>query len=206
LRSCCARWSSSHQPTSRRCRRAASSRACGNGSTCWRSGRNRPSFVHLERKYQKVNADFQKEWIRPAPAEQVEKRFDQFVERSEMIYGKLEEPQRAVVRAQLQQSAFDAKRVLAERQRRQRDLLQTLRKLAGQPVGIAEARSLMRAYLDRVREPPDAAARQYVQSLIDEGCRSFSALHNSMGAAQREVAIRRLRAYQRDLQELAAQK
>jgi hypothetical protein len=162
-------------------------------------------LVHLERKYEKVNQEFRKEWIRPTPGEVAEKRFDKFIERGEMIYGKLDEPQRAVVRRQLQQSVFDGKRLLAERQRRQRDTLQTLRKVAGQPISLAEARGLLRAYLERQRQPPDPADRAYQQSLIDEACANAAALHNSTSAAQREAAVRRLRAYQRDLRELSAQ-
>jgi hypothetical protein len=42
--------------------------------------------------------------------------------------------------------------------------------------------------------------------LIDEACVNAAALHNSTTAAQREAGVRRLRAYQRDLRELSAQK
>jgi hypothetical protein len=38
-----------------------------------------------------------------------------------------------------------------------------------------------------------------------EVCRVTSVLHNSTTAAQREFAVRRLRAWQRDLGDLAAQ-
>lgn len=161
--------------------------------------------VHLERKYEKNNANFRKDWILPTPAAQAEKRFEQFVERSEMVYGKLEEPQRAVLRRELQHSVFDPKNILAERQRRQRDLVQTLRKIAGTPISLSEARALLRGYLDRVRDPPERAAHAYQHALISEGCATVAALHNSTNAAQRDSAVRRLRAYQRDLQELAAQ-
>jgi Tat protein secretion system quality control protein TatD with DNase activity len=163
-------------------------------------------LAHLERKYEKGNEEFRKDWIRPPASEIAEKRLDKFIERSEMIYGKLDAAQRAVLRRQLQQSSFDGKRVLAERQRRQRDTLQTLRKVAGQPIPLAEARSLMRAYLDRQKQPADPADRAFQQSLIDEACANAAALHNSTTAAQREAGARRLRAYQRDLRELSAQK
>ncbi|ROZ77761.1 DUF6279 family lipoprotein [Ramlibacter sp. WS9] len=163
-------------------------------------------LVHLERKYEKVNEEFRKDWIRPTASEIAEKRLDKFIERSEMIYGKLDDTQRAVLRRQLQQSTFDGKRVLAERQRRQRDTLQTLRKVAGQSIPLAEARALLRAYLDRQRLPADPGDRAFQQSLIDEACANAAALHNSTTAAQREAGARRLRAYQRDLRELSALK
>jgi len=161
---------------------------------------------HLERKYQKNNSEYRKEWVRLAPAELQDKRLRQFLERSEMIYGRLEEPQRSALRRQIEQSTFDPRRILAERQRRQQDVLQTLRKVAGQPVALNEARRLLRGYLERAQESPDPAYRSYQQALIEEGCRNVAALHNSTSPAQREAAVQRLRAYQRDLRELTAQR
>jgi hypothetical protein len=161
---------------------------------------------HLERKYARNNDEYRKEWVRPAPAEVVQKRFKLFLERSETIYGSLDEPQRAVLRRQIEQSMFDGRRLLAERMRRQRDALQVLRKLATEPVSFTEARSMLRGYFARVQQPPDAAERIYQKALIDEGCRNFAGLHNSTTPVQRQAAVRRLRAYQRDLGELAARK
>lgn len=169
------------------------------------SGLTPEQVAHLERKYEKNNANYRKDWIVPPPAQQAEKRFEQFLERAEMVYGKLDEPQRAVLRRELQHSVFDPKNILAERQRRQRDLLQTLRKIAGTTISLADARALMRGYLDRVRDPPERAAHAYQHALINESCATFAALHNSTNASQRESAVRRLRAYQRDLQDLTAQ-
>lgn len=169
------------------------------------SGLTPEQVVHLERRYEKNNANFRKDWIVPAPAEQAQKRLEKFLERSEMVYGKLDEPQRAVLKRELQHSVFDPKSILAERQRRQRDLVQTLRKIAGTPISLAESRDLLRGYLDRVRDPPERTAHAYQHALINESCATVAALHNSTSAAQRESAVRRLRAYQRDLQELGAQ-
>jgi hypothetical protein len=160
---------------------------------------------HLERKYVRNNADFRKEWVRPGPAEVAEKRFKLFLDRTESVYGGLDEKQRTVLRRQLEQSTYDGGRVLAERMRRQQDALQILRKLTGEPLPFDDARGLVRGYLARVQEPPDPVHRRYQQGLINEGCRVFAGLHNSTTALQRQAAVRRLRAYQRDLRELAAQ-
>jgi hypothetical protein len=163
-------------------------------------------LAHMERKYAKSNAEFGREWLKPPAGEIADKRAEKFVERGEMIYGKLDEAQRALVRQQLLQTPYDGKRLLAQRERRQRDTLLTLRKIAGQPIALAEARVQLRAYLDRQRQPTDAADRAFQQSMIDQACASAAALHNSTTAAQREAAVRRLRAYQRDLRELSAQR
>jgi uncharacterized protein DUF6279 len=158
---------------------------------------------HLERKYARNNTEFRKEWVRPGPAEVAEKRFKLFLDRTESVYGGLDERQRTVLRRQLEQSTFDGQRVLAERVRRQQDALQILRRLTGEPLPFDDARGLLRGYLARVQEPPDPVQRRYQQGLIDEGCRVFAGLHNSTTAQQRQAAVRRLRAYQRDLRELA---
>jgi len=159
---------------------------------------------HLERTYRKKIAEYRSEWVDLTQAELWDKRTKQFRERSEMIYGTLDEPQRVVMRKRVEQSVFDAGRSLAERRRRQVDALQTLRKIAGQPVTIAEARALIHGLLERAQEPPEPAARAYQKALIDESCRNLSALHHATSAQQRESAVRRLRAYQRYLRELAA--
>lgn len=161
---------------------------------------------HLERRYRKNDAEYRKEWLALTPAEQRDKRFHQVVGRSEMIYGHLGDEQRAVVRQQLEQSVFDAARVLAERQRRQQDALKTLRLVTAPGVTMPQARALMRGYLERSQQSPDPGWRAYQEALIQEGCRAFAAAHASTTPAQREAAVRRLRAYQRDLRELAAQK
>jgi len=159
---------------------------------------------HLQRKYNDNNVGWRKEWIEIPADEQKDKRFKELLERLEMIYGRLEQPQRAALRAGIERSLFDPQRILAERQRRQQDLLQVLRKLTAAPTSAADARAALRGYLERALLSPDPAYRAYQQQLTDEGCRLVAAVHESTTAAQRERAVRRLRDYQRDLRDLSA--
>lgn len=160
---------------------------------------------HLLRKYDDNNRKFRKEWIEAGREAQREKRMEQWLERMETIYGRLDDGQRAALQEAIGQSIYDPHRILAERQRRQQDLLTVLRKVSAPGVGHAEARAAMRGYLDRFVTPPDLDYRLYQKALLDEGCRIFSTVHGRTTAAQREQAVRRLRAYQRDLRELTAQ-
>ncbi|HSV80336.1 MAG TPA: DUF6279 family lipoprotein [Ramlibacter sp.] len=158
---------------------------------------------HLERKQRKNIDKFRRDWIDATPAEQKERRVDFLQERFEMIYGRLEAPQRAVLRRGVEQSIFEPQRMLDDRQRRQQDLLQTLRQVIAPGQPVAEARTLLRGYLDRMQRPPDAAHRTWQNALLQENCRLFAALHESTTPQQREQAVRRLRGYQRDVRELA---
>lgn len=161
-------------------------------------------LVHLQRKSADNNRKFTREWLEVTPAELKDKRFRQLLERLEMVYGRLGEPQQAVLRAGIERSVFDAPRTLAERQRRQLDLQQVLRRYAGSSATPAEVRGALRGYLDRVLQSPDPAYRAYQQAQQDEGCRIVAAVHESTTPAQRQQAVQRLRDYQRDLRELAA--
>jgi hypothetical protein len=161
---------------------------------------------HMERKFRSKNDTFRKEAVDPPPAEQQENRFEQMLKRLEMIYGRLDEPQRAVLRQGIAQSAYDPARILADRQRRQQDLLQTLRRVTGPDANPEESRAQLRAWLQRAQQAPDPAYRTWQQGLVREGCRIFAAVHQSTTPAQREQAVRRLRGYQRDLRELAEAK
>ena len=95
--------------------------------------------------------------------------------------------------------AFDA-----ERRRRQQEVLALLRRFQAERTPPAEARAAIHAYVLRIADPPPGPWRERQQALQQEGCRNVAALHNSTSAAQREQAVRRLQAYERDLGELFA--
>ncbi|MDB5753369.1 MAG: hypothetical protein JWP65_3790 [Ramlibacter sp.] len=160
---------------------------------------------HLERKHHSNNDKFRKDWIHAPLPQQKDKRHEQALDRLESIYGRLDAAQRQVLQRSIEQSTFDPQRVLAERLRRQQDLLQTLRRLMEPGLAPAAARELVRGYVERVQRSPDARYRAWQDDLQQENCRTFAAVHESTTAAQREQAVRRLRAYQRDLRELAEQ-
>ena len=161
---------------------------------------------YLSRKFRRKNEQFHQDWVAIPAAQRHEKRSQQMLERLETFYGRLDEPQRAVLRQRLAQSVWDPVRTAAEWQRRQADLMEVLRRLtAHHGAPEAEARALLRGWLARIEQAPDPAYRAYQEALQQEGCSTVAAVHQSTSAAQREQAVNRLRAYQRDVRELAAQ-
>lgn len=162
-------------------------------------------LTQLQHKYDKNNREYRKNWLELPAAELQDKRMKQYVERAEMIYGRLDERQRELVRSQMAGGVFSAETSLRERQRRQQDILQTLRKLAGQPVSLPEARAAIHQLMEHALHSPDPAYRSYEAALIQQGCRDLAVLHQTTTPQQRQSAVRRLRAYQRDVEELAAE-
>lgn len=160
----------------------------------------------LEKKYAKLNTEYRKEWLQPSPVDIQEKRFKRILERSEMIYGKLDDAQRDVIRKQLDQSIFDVQVAHIEQLRRQQDSFEVLRKLMRPDMTLSAGREVIKGYMERLLDSPNPAHRNYQHRLLLETCKSFSTAHNSTTAAQKETAVRRLRAYRRDALDLAAQK
>jgi hypothetical protein len=148
----------------------------------------------LESKYAKTNAAYRKEWLDLPPQALLDKRYERLLERSEDFYGPLEPAQRELLRRQVAQSHFDPALIDAERQRRQQEALALLRRLVAERAPPAEARTALRAYVAHIAEPAAGPWRDHQQRLLSEGCRDTAALHNSTTAAQRERAVRRLRA------------
>lgn len=160
----------------------------------------------MQKKFSKVNSEFRSEFIESTPAAVLEKRFKKSVSRAEMLYGSLDEPQLAVLKARLAQSAFDANASLGEFQRRQRDALQSLAPLTTSPSSAEQARPVVQAYLYRTMNSPSAAYRAYQQRMIRDNCTTFAALHNSTTAAQRAKAVETLTSYMQDFRLLTAQR
>lgn len=158
----------------------------------------------LERKYAKNNAEYRKDWLDRTPAQVQEKRYDQFLDRTEDFYGRLTDEQRDLLKQQVAQSVFDPKLADSERRKRQQEALKLLRGFIANKTPPAEARAALHDYIQRVAEPPPGPWRDHQQALLQEGCRNTAAMHNGTSASQRAQAVRRLQAYQDDLRELVA--
>jgi hypothetical protein len=158
----------------------------------------------LERKYAKNNATYRKDWLDRTPAQVQEKRYDQFLDRTEDFYGRLTTEQRGLLKQQVAQSVFNPQLADAERRKRQQEALALLRGFAASKPSPAEARAALHAYIQRIAEPPPGPWRDQQQALLQEGCRNTAVLHNGTSASQREQAVRQLQAYQNDLRQLIA--
>lgn len=161
-------------------------------------------LAHLQAKYAKSNEAFRKEWLDISAQKLREKRYDKTLERAEIVYGRLDAPQRAVIRQQVDASSFDPKMQQAERLRRQQDTLTVLRELAARQATPEQAAPALRGLFERFRESPDPALRDYAQRQLNEACQGFAVAHNIATPAQRDHAVKRLKAYEQDVRDLAA--
>ena len=106
------------------------------------------------------------------------------------------------MRDHLARGSFDGNIALAERERRQADVLQTIAAIQANP---AEGQALVRAVVQRAVDSPAVRYRTASRQWQREGCELVAALHNSSTAAQRQSVAENLRNYTGDFTLLAAQ-
>jgi hypothetical protein len=158
----------------------------------------------LEIKYAKNDAAYASDWLERSVASQRDKRYGRFLDRGEDFYGTLDDAQRKLLRDIVDRSIFDARRVDAERRRRQQESLAMLRGFSNGAAPMNDVRAGIDAYAQRIAEPPAGPWRDYQRALLQEGCGDIAELHNATRPAQREAAVRRLRGYAQDVRDLIA--
>ena len=123
-----------------------------------------------------------------------------------MLYGRLGEEQLLLVGKAIDESGFDAEVIYAERLRRQRDAIESLRALlrnrASPALAPAQAQTIVHALFQRTINSPDISYRSYMEKLTQRSCTAFASLHNSTTATQRATARKTLNAYEQDLRAL----
>ncbi len=157
---------------------------------------------HLAQQFEKRNRKWREEWLDVTADQRENRRIRQMTERVENFYGRLGEPQIAVLRAGLAASPMDASLGHRESRRRQQDILQTLRPLPTASQGAASIASTLRGLLERSLDSPDPLYRNYLEKLTQAHCRTFAALHNSSTPAQRLRLLETLKDYQDDARAL----
>jgi hypothetical protein len=159
---------------------------------------------HLALQFDKRNRKWREEWLDVTPAELTERRLKQAVDRSEMLYGQLDDAQLALLRQSIELSSFDAQLTYRERLRRQQDILQILQEHSASGLSRpAHVQAEVMALLERLRLSPDPVYRAHQEKITAEGCATLAVLHNSSSAAQRTKLMETLRDYEADARALA---
>lgn len=161
---------------------------------------------HIARRWDSQNEDWEKEWLQGSPSERLERRLDKTLERYRSFYGELSPAQVSLVKTQLSQSPWTAEWGRQDRQRRQQDLLSTLQSISQNRLAQADVEAKLWGVWQRWLKPPEAGQRAVAQSLSQRACENLAQLHNSASPEQRQQATRRLRTYEKDVQDLLKSK
>ena len=158
---------------------------------------------HLNQYWIGKNKDWDKEWVQGSASERLERRLDKTIERYSDFYGPLSAAQTAMVKAQLQQSAWSPEWGQRDRLRRHQDLMAALQKASqSNASALPKVEADLWGVWERWLQPPDATGKAVMQKMVQQGCENLAQLHNSASPEQRQRAARRLRAYEQDLRDL----
>lgn len=161
-------------------------------------------IASLEKKLAKNTADYRKDYLQPDPEGRRKAALKRSVDRAETFYGKLDDSQRVILEAAVAASPFDATLSLAERERRQRELLAALRQWLAEKADRAQVAAGIRQLAQRAETSPNPTYRAYAARLTEYSCRVSSELHNSTTPKQREALRKQLKEWEETLQSLAA--
>lgn len=168
------------------------------------AGLGEPQLRHLEQRYAKRLDEMREEYLQPDPAERRAASVERAVERFEELYGRLDAAQRRVVADGVAASPWDAEVWVAERDRRQREVVQTLRRLLAERADADTTLAALRTLASRSQRSADPAYREFQARLEAYNCGFAARVHNTTTPAQREHARERLAGWERDLRSLAA--
>ncbi len=161
-------------------------------------------IARIEARYAKNNDEYRDEYLQPDANDRRESSVGRTVDRAETVYGGLDAAQREIIKRTVVESPFDAEVWLAERQRRQQDALQTMRKIIATKPARADAQTQIKGYFDRIETSPRELYRRYAEKLEHYNCGAAAALHNGTTTQQRQTAARRLKGWEDDFRALAA--
>lgn len=156
-------------------------------------------FRHIEQKYAKGNAEMRRDFLQDDAEERLDRAVKRTLERVEQVYGRVGEAQKKLVREGVAASPFSPELWLAERQRRQRDVLATLRRLAAEKPDSEQRLAALQQLVQRLERSTDPAYRAYQLKLADYNCAFAARIHNATTPAQRLKARETLKGWEDDL-------
>ena len=163
-------------------------------------------LAQIEQRQRKSNTEMREEQMQADANERSRAAVKRAVERAERLYGKLGEAQRRVIAVNSAASPFDPALSMAEREKRQAETLQTLRRLASDRPGATQTVAALRQLVDQAEHSPRADYRAYQQRLAEHGCVAAAELHNSTTPAQRQAARKQLKEWEDDVRVLMAER
>lgn len=167
-------------------------------------GLGEAQFKHLEQRYVKINDEMRADFLQPDLVRRQRESVKRAVERAESFYGPLSEAQLRLITSGVSASPFSPELWLAERQRRQRDAVQVLRRLVAERADRDQRVAGLRALVQRSERSPNPDYHNYQLKLADYNCALAAQIHNAATPAQRQLASDKLKGWESDIRSLLA--
>jgi hypothetical protein len=160
----------------------------------------------LDRLGKKLSTDVSKErrdLVRPVGKEAIDQRARKVSERIETWFGSVSREQVEIVRASVARNPSAAEWWIGERERRQREFVDLLRRIQNERPSEAVATRWIRDYFSQLQSPPDAERRARMADLRRRNADLIAELINAATPEQRAHLSAKLAGYAEDLSGLA---
>lgn len=160
-------------------------------------------WLFLEKRFSERAKELRQDYSQASREARLEASLDRAIGRSEEFYGSLSAAQKQLLADGLAASTRDAEQWLGERESRQRELLQSLRRVQ-QEADLGRRTAALRVTMLRFMRLPDGDYGERQARWQAQGCELSARLHNSTTPKQRQHLRERLGAWEEDLRALAA--
>jgi hypothetical protein len=158
----------------------------------------------LEKRFGDDDAKWRREFMKGDVEKQQKARYEKTLERVEEWYGRFSSEQRDRIRQLSDARPFNNEIVIADRERRQHELVALLTKVVSEKPPRDAIIAMMKNYTDRFDKNPDADRRAFLDSLRHSTEEMEAAIQNLATPQQRSHAVAKLQEWIDDFRSLAA--
>jgi len=158
---------------------------------------------YLKKKFAKEDKEWRSKWLDTSTEKIQRLRSEEWIDRAESFYGRLNEEQRRFIQQAVSRSSWDARITWERRQQRHQRIIATLEKILQQRLSPPEAESELKLIIDQLLTPDDQKQADMQRRVIDEACVNLSGLHQLTRPDQRFLASEKFISYTDDFRYLA---
>ncbi len=160
----------------------------------------------LRRRFSEEDREWRDKWLDVPREKRTRQRVDDWIERAESYYGRLNREQREFILQAVLRSSWDPQLSWERRQIRQQQILVTLEKIIRQKPSQSEAEGDIQGLIEHSMRPDDPRMVAMQRAVQQEACANLAGLHQITSAEQRARARDKLTSYERDFRQLAAKR
>jgi hypothetical protein len=156
----------------------------------------------MQKRMQKGNEKFAKEWLPPSAEKQNKVRADKVIDRVEWLFGTINKEQEEKIRQHIKNNPLDMNMVYQERLRRQNDLIKVVRTIHQNKLNQQQAEELLTVYMKNFEYGTTKEQQDFGKKRAAIGVQLSSFITHTMNDEQRKYASGRVETWALDVQEL----
>jgi len=156
----------------------------------------------MQKRMQKGNEKFAKEWLPPSAEKQNKVRADKVIDRVEWLFGTINKEQEEKIRQHIKNNPLDMNMVYQERLRRQNDLIKIVRTIHQNKLNQQQAEELLMVYMKNFEYGTSKEQQDFGKKRAAIGVQLSSFITHTMNYEQRKYSSGRVETWALDFQEL----